>query len=247
MVTQSSTSRAILHLHEIEKSLVQADIELYLRDELSSISMTDDEVAQLATRSGNLFIYAATLVRYIHPSEGAVDPQRRLRSALAITSESANKYAELDALYVAVLKAALERKGLDSDEAEDVRVVLWTVLCVQEPISIQTLANLAGVNDSRRTLPALQALRSVIHVSEMSKLVSTLHASFPDFMFSKERSGRFFCDLAGHNESLAERCFDVMKAQLRKPGRSCVESNLGNVGILMSILGRSLGTGHEFG
>ncbi|KAB5588516.1 hypothetical protein CTheo_8040 [Ceratobasidium theobromae] len=215
MVTQSPTSRTILHLHEIEKSLVQADIELYLREELNTMTITEDEIAQLATRSGNLFIYAATLVRYIQPSDGTINPQRRLRSALAIKSGSMNKYAEVDALYGAVVKAALERQGLESEEAEDVRAVLWTVLCAQEPVGIDTLATLSGVDDTARTLSALQPLRSVVHLSETSGLVSTLHASFPDFMFSKERSGSLFCDRASYNRHLTGKCFRIMKTQLQ--------------------------------
>ncbi|KAB5590982.1 hypothetical protein CTheo_5574 [Ceratobasidium theobromae] len=215
MVAQISTSRTILHLHEIEKFLVQADIELYLKEELSTVTMAEAEIVELATRSGNLFIYAATLVRYIQPMDGSVDPQLRLQSALAIKSESTNKYAEVDALYGAVVKAALERKGLDSEEASNVRAVLWTVLCAQEPIGVDTLATLSGVDDTARTISALQPLRSVVHLSEGSRLVSTLHASFPDFMFSKERCGPFFCDPAEYHQFIARRCFRVMKVQLR--------------------------------
>ncbi|KAB5588940.1 hypothetical protein CTheo_7618 [Ceratobasidium theobromae] len=215
MITSSPTSRTIFHLHEIEKSLVQADIELYLNEELSSISPTEEEIVQLATRSGNLFIYAATLVRYIRPQGGSVNPRRRLRSVLAIKPESATEYAEIDALYAAVLKSAFEQHGLNSEEAEDVRATLWTVLCAQEPISVDTLAALTGIEDAERTLSALQLLRSVVHLSEASNLVSTLHASFPDFMFNKERSGSLFCDPTLHNQLLATRCFIIMKAQLR--------------------------------
>ncbi|KAB5590978.1 hypothetical protein CTheo_5570 [Ceratobasidium theobromae] len=215
MAIQTTTSRTILHLHEIEKSLVQADIELYLKEELSTVTVTEAEIIELSTRSGNLFIYAATLVRYIQPSDGSVNPQRRLKSALAIKSVSTNQYAEVDALYGEVVKAALERKGLDSEEASDVRVVLWTVLCAQEPIGVDTLTALLGVDDTTRTLSALQPLRSVVHLSETSGLISTLHASFPDFMFSKERSGAFFRDPAESHQLVARRCFEVMQGQLR--------------------------------
>ncbi|KAB5588941.1 hypothetical protein CTheo_7619 [Ceratobasidium theobromae] len=215
MVTNIPTPRTILHLHEIEKSLVQADIELYLKEELSTVVVTEDEIVELATRSGNLFIYAATLVRYIQPSDDSVNPQLRLKSALAIKSESTNKYAEVDALYGAVVKAALERQRLDSGEASDVRAVLCAVLCAQEPIGVDTLATLSGIDDTVRTLSALQHLRSVVHLSERSGLVSTLHASFPDFMFDKERSGASFCDPAEYHQLVAQRCFEVMKKQLR--------------------------------
>ncbi|KAB5593576.1 hypothetical protein CTheo_2965 [Ceratobasidium theobromae] len=215
MISQTASSRTVLHLHEIEKSLVKADIELYLREELSFMSPTDEEVEQLAGRSGNLFIYAATLARFIQPTTYSVDPQRRLSSVLAMTSQSTDQYAEVDALYVAVLESALGEKRLRPEEVEDMRLVLRTVLCVQEPVSVNTLAELAGVDTPRRVLSALQPLRSVVYFSESSSSVSTLHASFPDFMFSHARSGVFFCDRAEHNQLLARRCFEVMKSQLR--------------------------------
>ncbi|KAB5593569.1 hypothetical protein CTheo_2958 [Ceratobasidium theobromae] len=215
MITQSPTSRAVLHLHEIEKSLVKADIELYLREELSFMSPTDDQIDQLVGRSGNLFIYAATLVRYIQPATYSADPQERLESVLAMTSQSTNQYAEVDALYFVVLESALGDKLLDPQEVENMRLVLQTVLCVQEPVSLETLAALTGIDSSRRALSALQPLRSVIHFSDNSGTVSTLHASFPDFMFSQTRSGVYFCDRAECNQLLARRCFEVMKSQLR--------------------------------
>ncbi|KAB5588517.1 hypothetical protein CTheo_8041 [Ceratobasidium theobromae] len=215
MIAPSPTSRTILHLHEIEKSLVQADIELYLKEELAPMSPAESDIVQLAMKSGSLFIYAATLARYIRPMRGSVNPHRRLRAVLAIKPDSMSKYAEIDALYAAVIRSAFEQNGLDSEETEDVRATLWTVLCAQEPISVDTLSTLAGIDDTERALSAVQPLRSVVHLSETSGLISTLHASFPDFMFDKERSGPLFCDPSSHNQSLARRCFEVMKAQLR--------------------------------
>ncbi|KAB5589983.1 hypothetical protein CTheo_6570 [Ceratobasidium theobromae] len=215
MIIQSQSSREVIHLHEIEKSLVEADIELYLREELSFMKPTVDEVNQLVGRSGNLFIYAATLVRYIRPAKRSVDPQRRLWSVLEITSDSTSRYAEVDALYMAVLRSVLEEEGLDAGESEDVRLVLQTVLCSQEPVSVETLTALTGMKTNRRTLSALQLLRSVLHFSDTNGLVSIFHASFPDFMFDKERSSLFFCDVGKHNAVLARKCFEVMEAQLR--------------------------------
>jgi hypothetical protein len=45
--------------------------------------------------------------------------------------------------------------------------------------------------------------------------VSTLHASFPDFLLDQQRSGQFYCDRAQHHHLLTDRCFDLMKKQLR--------------------------------
>ncbi|KAH7316397.1 quinon protein alcohol dehydrogenase-like superfamily [Rhizoctonia solani] len=210
-------SREVIHLHDIEKSLVQADIELYLKEELEFMSppANQAEFEQLVQRSGALFIYAATLVRYIRSGKRLADPHKRLRSVLGMTPESTKKHMHIDTLYTAVLKSALSEDELEPDEIEDVRLVLRTVLFAQEPIGVEIIAELAEIADPQRVLHALHPLRSVLHQSEGTGLVSTLHASFPDFMFSNERSGTYFYDIVEHSQALAHRCFLVMKEQLR--------------------------------
>ncbi|EUC56563.1 vegetative incompatibility protein HET-E-1, partial [Rhizoctonia solani AG-3 Rhs1AP] len=157
---------------------------------------TPSQIGQLAQRSGSLFIYAATL------------------SVLSLTAESTKKHAEIDVLYTAILRSALEEAQMEEHEAEDVKLVLRTVLFAQEPISVETIAVLAGLDSPQRVYFALQLLRSVLHQSEDTKLVSTLHASFPDVMLSSDRSEPFFCYIVNHSKRLAERCLAVMKDQL---------------------------------
>ncbi|CAE6435760.1 unnamed protein product [Rhizoctonia solani] len=62
-------SKAVVHLHDIESSIVQADIALYLLEELASMSLAPAQISQLVLQSGSLFIYASTLARYIQSSE----------------------------------------------------------------------------------------------------------------------------------------------------------------------------------
>ncbi|CAE6526706.1 unnamed protein product [Rhizoctonia solani] len=207
--------REAMHLHDIEATLVQADIELYLKEELEFMSPTSSQIEELAERSGSLFIYAATLVRYVRLGVRFADPQKRLQSVLSLTPESTKRHAEIDALYTAILNSALEESRMEEKEAEDVKLVLRTVLFAQEPISVETIAALSGIDDPQQVTFALQPLRSVLHQSEETKLVSTLHASFPDFMLSSDRSKSFFCDIISHSQLLAERCFAAMKEQLR--------------------------------
>ncbi|KAH7317527.1 hypothetical protein B0J17DRAFT_773342 [Rhizoctonia solani] len=155
-------------------SLVRADIELYLREELAFMSPTPVEIEQLAHRSGCLFIYAATL-----------------------------KHAEIDAPYSAVLHSALQEAHMEDQEAEDIKAVLRTVLFAQEPIDVKTIAVLSGLDGPEQVIYALQPLRSVIYQSEETGLVSNLHASFPDFLLSFDR------------QLLAQRCFEVMKKEIK--------------------------------
>ncbi|KEP49861.1 vegetative incompatibility protein HET-E-1 [Rhizoctonia solani 123E] len=208
-------SRAVIHLHDIEASLVRADIALYLTEELAFMSPSRTEVEQLAHRSGCLFIYAATLVRYILYGKRVANPRQRLQSVLNLTSESTKKHAEIDALYTAILESALHEAQMEEHETQDVKTVLRTVLFSQEPIDVETIAALGGLDDPERVVYALQPLRSVIYQSEKTGLVSPLHASFPDFLLSYQRSGAFFCDVVQYSQLLAQRCFGVMKSQLR--------------------------------
>ncbi|GAB1524837.1 hypothetical protein RhiTH_007993 [Rhizoctonia solani] len=216
-MTIHATSRAAIYLHDIEKSLVSADIQLYLKQELGSRihELSTEVLEQLVDRSGVLFIYAATLVRYICFTASKVGPYQRLKSVLGLTAESGRENSPIDALYTAVLKSALEDGRLGGSEKETVRAVLRTVLFAQEPISLETIAALSKVDGTRQVEYALNALRSVLHHSEATNLVTTLHVSIPDFMFSQARSGQYHCDVKEHSPGLASRCFGVMKDQLR--------------------------------
>ncbi|CAE6423601.1 unnamed protein product [Rhizoctonia solani] len=207
--------RQVMHLHDVETSLVQADIELYLKEELSSMSLTDSQIKQLAKRSGSLFIYAATLVQYILPGKLSVDPQHRLQTVLGQTSKATKMYGGIDALYTSILQSALDESQIEEDEADDVKLVLRTVVFAQEPIGLETIAKLAGLEERERAADGLLPLRSVVRQSEDTGLVSTFERSFPDFLVSQERSGPYFCDIAEHSPLLARQCFQIMQDALR--------------------------------
>ncbi|KAB5589311.1 Vegetative incompatibility protein HET-E-1 [Ceratobasidium theobromae] len=214
MMSPENTSQSILHLHDIEQSLVREDVEVYLQKELEFMSPSLVDVKRLATLAGNLFIYAATAVRYIRPDTRGVDHHERLATMLAIDSES-QKFAQIDGLYTAILCAALDAQDLELKERERMERVLWTAVCIREPISLGTLAALAGLRSENQALAALEPFRSVLHISERTGLISTLHASFSDFIFTQHRSGRFFCDESAYGQLLARRCLEVMKAELQ--------------------------------
>ncbi|CAE6503940.1 unnamed protein product [Rhizoctonia solani] len=206
-----------LHLHDIEKSVVQHDIKTYLKDKLDDISPTTEEIEQLASRSNNLFIYASTLVRQVRNGMRSAPPRFMLESVLTMVSQPAKKHAGIDQLYTAILELALGGQGDDigPDSAKGIRAVLEIVLCAQEPIDMDTVAVLTGLSNGEQVKYALQPLLSVLHYSEKTRLVSTLHASFPDFMFNQVRSGEFFCDPSTAHRQIALKCFEVMKFRLR--------------------------------
>ncbi|CAE6359456.1 unnamed protein product [Rhizoctonia solani] len=215
MMLANELSRSILYLHEIEQSLVQADIELYLREELAFMAPADGDIKKLAECAGKLFIYAATAIRYVRPTGRFVNSRERLATILAVDAKAQKRLSAIDTLYSAILTAAIEDETLEVEEQNCMRLVIWTTVSACEPVLVQTLATISGIGSKDAAMVALEPLRSVLHVSENSGLVTTLHASFPDYLLTRERSGRFFCNLPTHSRLVAAQCFGIMREQLR--------------------------------
>ncbi|CAE7231010.1 unnamed protein product [Rhizoctonia solani] len=199
-----------LMLHELDDSIVKADIATYLEAELTSISvpLTYNQLSVLVERAGALFIYAATVVRYIRGGDSSERLDTFLKASGAGQGPSTKKTKEIDRLYETVLVSALNGEDLEESEKQRIELVLHTVVCAQEPLTVDALA---GILRLRRTqvLTALRPLWSVLHVSESDSAhrVSTLHASFPDYILDSKRSLRFACDAQSYHGHLAKLCF----------------------------------------
>ncbi|ELU35788.1 hypothetical protein AG1IA_10182 [Rhizoctonia solani AG-1 IA] len=140
-------------------------------------------------------------------------------------------------MYAEILDAAFYHSALNQEEQDETLAILWTVVCTREPVDIDTLAALTGIKATKTNI-LLHPLYSVLHVSQTTKMIATLHASFPDFMFDKARSAKFYCDEAKHSQLLAKRCFELMQDQLARPRRSDSKVNLANAVIRSVPLGR---------
>ncbi|KAF8704292.1 WD40 repeat-like protein, partial [Rhizoctonia solani] len=224
MLSCLGSSSSMIRLHDIDASIVQADIQKYLTAELKYISPrpTEAQILQLTQQAGRLFIYAATLVRYINPRGARVPSKTRLETILAINTpksqardrEPANLYRELDQLYNSVLEMGFSEL-LEEHEAAMMRDILGTVVCAKEPVTIDTLAGLLG-STTEDISYMIGSLHSVLHVPDRGGLISTLHASFHDFLLNRSRAREaYYSDEARRNEIIAQSCFRVMKQQLR--------------------------------
>ncbi|CEL58508.1 hypothetical protein RSOLAG1IB_08599 [Rhizoctonia solani AG-1 IB] len=188
-----SRPREAMYLHDTDKSIVRKDIELYFKEELGSLSLSSADIEQLVERSGAFFVYATSLVRYIQSGGRSGSSYKRLLSLLNMGPDDTNARSQTDDLYRAILDSALSEDKREADERAETLAVLRAVLFSQEPLSAEEIARLAKVKDARRARLALLPLLPVLHQSKETGLVSTFHPSFADFLFNKERSGRYFC------------------------------------------------------
>ncbi|CAE6474358.1 unnamed protein product [Rhizoctonia solani] len=213
MVEDQIRASARLILHELDQSIVRADIETYLRAALKPMNPSEFHIRELGNRAGILFIYASTAVRYIGYDNFRRNPLSRLEAVLGISLQPRSlKHNEIDTLYMAILGSAFDDKNLDEIDKEDMKQVLHTVICGQEPLTVGALAELLKFHDVDRVQAALRPLWSVLHVMEASGLVTTLHASFPDFLSNADRSHQYWCDTAAHEGFLASICFDYVRS-----------------------------------
>ncbi|KAJ1307664.1 hypothetical protein OPQ81_001757 [Rhizoctonia solani] len=209
-----------LVLHELNKSKVQADIETYLRVELAQMKPSEEDISRLVKKAGMLFIYAATAARFIGYDNFQSHPVERLSVILGkvrsegdgTESRDDGENEEIDQLYTTILRAALDDPRRLRVERDRMRQVLHVVICAREPLNIAGLSVLLKVNSVEDVRTALRPLWSVLHVTGEGELavVTTLHASFPDFMFDANRSKTYYCDSKGQNRKLADQCFDCI-------------------------------------
>ncbi|CAE6498790.1 unnamed protein product [Rhizoctonia solani] len=200
-----------LVLHELDKKEVQSDIKTYLREGLARMSPSKSEIEKLSERAGVLFIYAATVIRYVGYDDFGRNPRVRLNAVLDISEKQGTAQTkEIDQLYGAILEAAISDRKLEPAERADMRLILHTVVCAKAPLTIDALNQLLKLNDIDRVHAALRPLWSVLHVMGPKMTVTTLHASFPDYLTDSKRSGNtpWHCVTAEHHEFLAQKSFE---------------------------------------
>ncbi|KAG8724161.1 hypothetical protein FRC09_000055 [Ceratobasidium sp. 395] len=200
-----------LHLHNLDKSIVGEDIKKYLNNGLKRANVSDEDLETLTERSGTLFIYAATVVRYVSAFSFSRSADR-LEQVLSASTSSHDSDKEIDSLYTLILTNAFDDPKMIDREKEEMKLVLHTAICAQEPLSAHVMSGIIGLRRVESVLAALSPLRSVLNIQTADEGITTLHKSFPDYMFNQARSQRFYCDAAQHNAILTKWCFQLIGA-----------------------------------
>lgn len=206
-------------LHEITKDVIDHDIAAFLKDELVKIRENnalgvdwpgDNTCQKLVQTASPLFIFAATICRFIGDSKWA--PQEQLDIVLKYSTRS--QASKLDQTYLPVLDRLLMR--CDSAETarllEEFRTIVGTIVILEEPLAPKTLANILKI--SRDSIDRrLNALHSVLDVpASPDQPIRLLHLSFRDFLLDPSKQGKseFWVDEANANSYLAGQCLELL-------------------------------------
>ncbi|KAF9518438.1 hypothetical protein BS47DRAFT_1389076 [Hydnum rufescens UP504] len=180
----------------------------------------EGEINSLVEKSGKLFIYAATSIRFIGDPR-VRDPRGHLRLILdsQLSKESeVTPYSQLDSLYVGVLRNSLS----DSNRKAIVKrfqTVVGSIVLLRQPLPLGSLAEFVQCTpDDIHT--ALRHLRSVIiPPSAPEESPRIYHPSFRDFIMDPSRCAiPDFVIVAGPDQELrhALRCLELMATFLRQ-------------------------------
>lgn len=206
---------AIVHydlvLYDVCQAEIEHDLSIFFRHELRKIRdefeepsfnwPDDDIINSLVQRADGLFIYAATVCRFIRSNE-EWSPQDLLK--LFITDgntidspkikpkELPNKSPtlELDEMYMQILNHSLRKVDNKVDKSQltlAFRHIVGSIVVLSETLSATALARLLAV-EKEKINRRLRNLRSVLDVLEdtMSP-IRLLHPSLRDFLLDEQR------------------------------------------------------------
>lgn len=213
-----------LVLHQVELTQVTQDIKLYLWTLLSEdvaerfavpANWPDaEDVEALALLAKGLFIFAATLVRFISDAKYS-NPRGQLRRILSAPPSS---YAFLDQLYLQVLTSAIA--DVSNELAKTMRLLLSSIVLAKEPLSPNALAALLGLDpfDIINALAGLHAVLIIPSRDELDKSIRTIHPTFAEFLTDSERCTNIFflVNSPEHHATLLYRCLRTMSDHLKR-------------------------------
>jgi WD40 repeat protein len=193
-------------LHDVEKTSVDGDIELYLRTRLSKIveerSQCDlpitwpgDEEINLSVKiCSGLFIVAFIIVK--HASHRLYDPEERLRTIISdLGSSVLEGESGLDMTYGNVFVQGFKEIGVgDTEFYANLRLVVGSIIVVFDPLSHVVLSAILGIKGSR-VRAILSPLHSILIVPDTeSHPIRICHKSLADYLQDKTRctDARFY-------------------------------------------------------
>jgi len=215
---RSFKDKQLYRLEEVPSEEAQDDIAKYLNASLPYF-VGSPAMDRLVSQADGLFIYAATVVKYLADLEEVEQKnllgQLLATSALGVPQMKDDEAPLLDQLYIQLLSNAFD--NLPSAVRPDRLKILHTFLCTAERTSTSIAANLISTSDANSFTKVVDKVLEQLHAVLYTQhdQVFWYHKSFPDFLFNPDRSKKFWCNEAENHRRLVESCFRIMKSSIR--------------------------------
>jgi len=221
----------IFVLHEVEPSVINTDIRLFLEHGLSELAKrsgierdvwpTDEHLNLLCERAAGLFVYAVATLKFL--DHAFTPPSKRLdiiaRAPGSTTHEGKAKVRSsgtLDSLYLSSFQNAFN--GMDAEDDEKVRFVIGAVVLAVNPLPPSAIATLVELG-KREVMDLLRLIQSLLKLPEdPDSPVLPFHKSFPDFITDPLRcpDERFHISPGTGHLRLALDCLKLMNDNLEQ-------------------------------
>ena len=218
-------------LHEVEPSVINADIRLFLEHGLSELGKrsgigqdiwpTDEHLDLLCKRAAGLFVYAVATLKFL--DHAFTPPSKRfdiiMRAPGSTTHEGNAKVRlsmTLDSLYLSSFQNAFE--GMDDEDDKKMCLVIGTVILAVNPLPPSAIATLVGL-EKQEVMNLLQLIQSLLKLSEdPNSPVLPFHKSFPDFITDPLRcpDKRFYISPTTGHLKLTLGCLKLMNDTLEQ-------------------------------
>lgn len=223
---------AQFHMQDIEQSIVESDIHLYLKFRLSEREvkkafprlrpppwqLTKEQLKMLVGMSGKLFIIASTAASFILDRKHIAPAERiaLLLDGISPRDFSGSKHTTImDGVYIRILRAA--RPDPFDNWIHRFQTFVGTIVILHDPLPCKELAQFLGVevNDIVRSL---SNLHSLLAPSKNGETYRVHHKSFSDFICDPDRCKtglEFHINPKLHHMRIAERCLRIMNGKLK--------------------------------
>ena len=248
----------IFLLHEVEKSNIDNDIWLYLKQKLANIAKQrsgvnlpdpwphDSEITALTKKSSGLFIFASTLVRFIESEH--YEPNERLQLVVSEASNTTHEgRAGIDSLYSQILLHAFSDVH-ESVVFDNLRCILGAIILAFNPLSQKGLSTILGFSTSL-IYTTLRHLHSVILVpTDETGKIQIFHKSFPDFLQDNKRctDHRFHIEPITTHGDMVINCLELVKGLEINPCSLPPFTMNQDVHNLPQLLENKLGSGIQY-
>jgi hypothetical protein len=209
-----------LVLHKVPRITIEHDIRLFLEHELAVIrrerTLSSDwpapqQIKALVELAVPLFIYAATVCRYVGTKGG--NPEEYLNKVLQYPKAT---FSQLDRTYLPILDQLLgQQENRDKDWLHAFRGLVGSIVILESPLPVGPLAHLLQVpqKEVKRRLDALHSVLSIPNGKHVP--IRLLHLSFREFLVDTQKQGKspFWVDEKSTHNKLASRCLELMSGQ----------------------------------
>jgi len=213
-------------LHNIPPPTVNQDISIFFRRKLSSVKSElelsttpwpdEPTIQRLVEKAAGLFIYAATIYRFIRDNNH--DPEDQLSVILEDHNLSQSPTKHLDDMYTKLLQHSVVGNQIvhvDDYLAVQFRKIVGSIIIMFDVMASKEIAKLLHLRTISTTLVSL---RSVLNVPDNEgQPVRIFHPSFRDFLLDPQRclDSRFSVDSQETHITLFRNCIALL-AELRQ-------------------------------